>query len=279
VALLWCESGQWSLIGATEVPGNLTATRDPAPSDDLSGGYGVGSFWINTALNRIWMCMDNTSAAAIWKRVGSWANSFRVRAAAATIEGVGILTPTLVGGGGLANANNSMDTFVRCTSSSGGANVVGFATASFDLVRPSSDPVVEILIKTEASSLANRWWIGLSSAASTNVDTLAAGTKFIGFRYSTSAGDSGWRPVLNDGSTQNTGTAIGTVALNTLYKLKIRVDSANLTAYFSVNDGVETALSSHFPAVATDMGLCVQRWDGNGAGSLYMDFSRAEVGW
>jgi hypothetical protein len=63
-------------------------------------------------------------------------------------------------------------------------------------------------------------------------------------------------PVLIDGSTQNVGSVLGgAITVSTVYKLKIRIVSGGTpTAYFSVNDGAEQAMTTNFPAIATDMG-------------------------
>lgn len=46
---------------------NLTATVDPAVTDDSSAGYAVGSKWINVAADKGFECMDASVGAAIWK--------------------------------------------------------------------------------------------------------------------------------------------------------------------------------------------------------------------
>jgi len=45
--------------------GNATTT-DPTVTDDDSGGYSVGSIWLNTTSEFFWVCMDNTATAAVW---------------------------------------------------------------------------------------------------------------------------------------------------------------------------------------------------------------------
>ncbi len=51
---------------ATGARRDTTATVDPTANDDSTDGYTVGSTWINTATDRIWICVDATATAAIW---------------------------------------------------------------------------------------------------------------------------------------------------------------------------------------------------------------------
>lgn len=47
---------------------NLTATTDPGPTNDGSAGqnYSAGSYWFNTATNRVWFCVSAAINAAVW---------------------------------------------------------------------------------------------------------------------------------------------------------------------------------------------------------------------
>lgn len=45
---------------------NLSAITDPSVSDDSSSGYGIGSFWINTASSKIFFCSSASIGAANW---------------------------------------------------------------------------------------------------------------------------------------------------------------------------------------------------------------------
>ncbi len=46
---------------------NLTATGDPAATDDETAGYEPLSRWINTITGEIWLCVDATEGAAGWQ--------------------------------------------------------------------------------------------------------------------------------------------------------------------------------------------------------------------
>jgi hypothetical protein len=45
---------------------NFVATTSPTITDDISVGYKVGSIWINTSLDLVFTCVDNTLGAAVW---------------------------------------------------------------------------------------------------------------------------------------------------------------------------------------------------------------------
>lgn len=48
---------------------NFTATTNPDETSDTGAGYEVGSIWVNTLQDKIWMAVDVSSGAAIWKRL------------------------------------------------------------------------------------------------------------------------------------------------------------------------------------------------------------------
>ena len=45
---------------------NLSATSDPGTTDDSSGGYSVGSIWINTSSEEVYRCVDSTVGSSVW---------------------------------------------------------------------------------------------------------------------------------------------------------------------------------------------------------------------
>lgn len=49
------------------VQNNYNALSDPTSAQDQSQGYSVGSIWINTACDSVFLNVDNTNCAAIWK--------------------------------------------------------------------------------------------------------------------------------------------------------------------------------------------------------------------
>lgn len=45
---------------------NMSATTDPATSNDSSENYSVGSFWFNSSSGTLFVCQDNTLGSAVW---------------------------------------------------------------------------------------------------------------------------------------------------------------------------------------------------------------------
>ena len=48
---------------------NVTATSNPLVTSDLNAGYAPGSIWLNVTTNRLFVCVANTSSAAVWYEV------------------------------------------------------------------------------------------------------------------------------------------------------------------------------------------------------------------
>jgi hypothetical protein len=46
---------------------NISAIIDPTVTDDTNLQYTIGSLWYNTVTVKLWVCMDNTLGAAVWK--------------------------------------------------------------------------------------------------------------------------------------------------------------------------------------------------------------------
>ena len=49
---------------------NYRVGTDPTVDDDLLRGYAVGSSWINTSTNELFICFDNSQGAAVWLNIG-----------------------------------------------------------------------------------------------------------------------------------------------------------------------------------------------------------------
>lgn len=53
------------------VKANMAATAAPTADDDSGDGYAVGSTWWDTTNDEVYLCIDATPTAAVWKQVGS----------------------------------------------------------------------------------------------------------------------------------------------------------------------------------------------------------------
>jgi len=47
----------------------LDAVDAPDANDDVTTGYSVGSLWIDVTADKVYMCVDETDGAAVWKQL------------------------------------------------------------------------------------------------------------------------------------------------------------------------------------------------------------------
>lgn len=221
---------------------------------------------------------DRTSkAAGSNRRLAYWpsaeaGSSFGVRASNPNIAALGIAAPTIAAPGtssyGLVTAGPY---FIMGTAASPGS-AAGLISTTFNLVWAGWNPTLVCLAAIANPLTDLRAWIGLCGAAPANAE--AAGTSFAGFRFSTVAPDTGWTPVLNDG-TQNVGSSMNTMNGNE-HLLSLRVDSTEGAAYFSVDGGDEQKLTANIPLPTTDLGFVVRLFAVANAARIVV-FHRLEV--
>ena len=58
---------------------NLSAAVIPTASDDETIGYRVGSHWVDTVVGAIYVCLDQSTAAAVWSRVDNTGGTISVQ--------------------------------------------------------------------------------------------------------------------------------------------------------------------------------------------------------
>lgn len=136
------------------------------------------------------------------------------------------------------------------TSGAVAGNLAGVAAnGTPPLVRGILDYTWITIMRTGASLADLRIWVVLSTNAPTNSDDY--GGNIVGFRYSSVVPDGGWVGVCRDGATQSVTGTVASIAVSTVYKLKVR--KVGSTIYFSVNDSVEVAHTSNLPADTTSL--------------------------
>ncbi len=135
---------------------------------------------------------------------------------------------------------------------------------------------LSVMIRTSTTVTDARIWCGFISADFTNSDTMA--DKGIAFRFSQGT-DAGWVAVCRDGTTQSVSSSLGSVAVSTRYHLRIRFIRASNTAYFSINDGPETAITANIPAAGTRSAVAVYIYNKNAtAQTLYFRYAGCTFG-
>jgi hypothetical protein len=208
------------------------AGADPAWAD-VSGGGDTGSLLIVPQSCYSWMVGYNTS------------NAFDI------VPLAGGSSPTVGFNVLVKNTAHTDNLYGTIASQASSGSDFGWRTNNFTLVQRQWLPTYETIILSPDIITSVRMWVGITSALMTDSDT--ASGQFMGFRFSTVAGDTGWTPVTRDATTQTAGTTIGTVTADTPYHLKIRCTSGS--AFFSVNGGVETEITTNLPVSTQDLGI------------------------
>lgn len=134
-------------LGAVQARSNLTATADPAASNDNTQDYGVGSMWVNSTNGRVWICQSATTNAAAW--------------ALAIVPGVGIEPSTNIEqfGSGTATMLSEGNIYRFLSTSAAGSNPAGtnadVVVAAYSLPANSFDAVGRILSLCATGNFAN----------------------------------------------------------------------------------------------------------------------------
>jgi len=126
----------------------------------------------------------------------------------------------------------------------------GTIASSVNICQPRHNPRFVAYLRTGSNIAALRLWVGFNPTGIFGIGDTVSTLNTATFRFSTIAGDAGFRPMTSNGSTQTVGAAIGTVAINTAYKLEISI--INGVAYFSVNDSAPIAIATTMPAPTTN---------------------------
>jgi hypothetical protein len=152
---------------------------------------------------------------------------------------------------GTASADPQADGMYTLYTSAGTTSSIAGLNSSAVNLQLRHNPLFIAYLRTGSNISALRLWVGLDSTGIFGIGDSPSSLSTVTFRYSTVAGDSGFRPVTSNGTSQTVGTAIGTVATNTAYKLAIAV--VNSVAYFSVNDSTPVAIATTMPASTTNL--------------------------
>lgn len=60
------------LTGLANAKSNLTATTNPTTGSDTTQGYSVGSTWVNTSTQSIFVCASAATGAAVWSQIPTY---------------------------------------------------------------------------------------------------------------------------------------------------------------------------------------------------------------
>ena len=122
-------------------------TRDPTTTDDGTAGYSEWSKWRNTSTNNVFVCVDASTGAAVWKplvsgTVGTSANNLVQLTSAGKLPAVdgSLLTGITSGGtGDVTGASSSVDSDVALFNGTTGKTIkdsgVKIGTSANNLVQ------------------------------------------------------------------------------------------------------------------------------------------------
>lgn len=100
------------------IKSNLGASTDPTVTSDTNAGYSVGSVWINTTLDKVFVCVDAGAGVAVWRSFIDSSLSPNYGVASGTNVYTVSLTPAL------QSYVNGQVVFIRFTNSNTAASTI-----------------------------------------------------------------------------------------------------------------------------------------------------------
>jgi hypothetical protein len=151
-----------------------------------------------------------------------------------------------------AVSSDTTGIFTQETTGAGGGSNAGIQASNYNMWRINQSPIFVARIKTSSDISNQRIWCGMFGSASSSSDT--APNDALGFRYSTAASDTTWKFISRSGGgTQVVADTGVTVSASTEYVLAAIYRNDTSLAYFSVNQGTLTTVSTGLPAATTAM--------------------------
>lgn len=286
--ILYRDAAAWARLGAGtsgQVLKTNGAAANPAWTNPIGGaglagesiyaGAGhpqgtqsasVGSFYRDTGTGRIYQKMGGGSTAYGWYLTHPYGSASALYGKpiyfAMPLDGAGLVT-TLGGQRGWASqtgsgANNQLRVYADNTvyftwdtlNVNGSNGSLSGASGAWRGWEYDFDFVFHIRIGASVADV--RFWVGLSTAGVSDVDTIGSGANgAIMFRFSTTVPDTGWVGYSSNAAGNSVTAQVNAIAANTGYRLRIRfVRSGTPTIYYSVNDGTEISKTTNVPATA-----------------------------
>lgn len=148
--------------------------------------------------------------------------------------------------------------FLDVATAASATSAASISSPNNSLLERGLDIDAQFIIRSPSTLTSVRAWIGFFSTF-VGIDADTAPGHAAAFRFSSVAGDTGWRGVVRDGATQQVTSNIGTVVAATQYRLRIRMVMAGTpTIYFSVNGGAESSLTANLPTSTQALGTTVR---------------------
>lgn len=185
---------------------------------------------------------------------------------------MGCLTSTIAGSSALQSDTGGQ--FQRFTTAASANVQSGWRMTGLQAF-PEHDPDYIYRIRT-GSSVANiRLWVGGFNALPVGASDVTT-NRAVGFRFSTVAGDTGWKGFYSSSSSVMTFTPVITsVVASTIYDMRITVSTDGTLITFTINGVTETLVPSSFTGAGLTTLLFVGS-DGTAA-AKFVDFCRCHV--
>lgn len=204
--------------GAGSATPDLLVLDRKSSADDPT--YVDGALYYNSATDRM-----RCAQKGFWQNCVGVGFSFlrtfeqwqKVGLSATTLTAIGGGTITVTGTA--AAVTNTDSDFISYTAAAGAGQQAGVRGNTSGRQWASWRPRFSAMIRTGANIADQRIWVALSSVTLT-ADVPAVGQRQIGFRYSTTAGDTTWKCLSSDAAGTSAASDTGiTVAANTTYLL------------------------------------------------------------
>ncbi|MEK6833966.1 MAG: hypothetical protein AABY31_00590 [Thermoproteota archaeon] len=230
--------GKINLAPGGHVTGDL-------PVANLNGGTGASAttFWRGDAT---WATPAGGSGQPYYP-TRQWCFLRPLGTAATVFTSVGCAAFTITG---TPAASAQTDSYYISHQSAATINTLAGVTQTFIQTQGRYRPKLTALIRTDGNIDNRRIWVALTPVALTLTNGVGAlTTRYVGVRYSTSAGDTAWQCGSSDGTTGSVITTGVTVAPSTRYH--ITVDwSVNGTLTCTVN-GISVNKTTNLDATQT----------------------------
>lgn len=269
---------------------NLTASTNPAATDDSGSGYHVGSMWYRPATGEMWTCTDATSTAAVWvPRAGQFSNP-RYRFYAYTDCVMGSTSGFII---------DHWRTNFSGTGSQIGAIAIGSFNAlgiySLDLGTTTtgrcslvSGTFTQVKLGGGQARFASRAAI---HALSTGTETYTTRIGFIDsetgestdgcfFRYTDGVNSGKWQAVCRSNGTETTADTGVTPVADTFQRFEVVVNAAGTSVAFNIDGSLVATITTNIPTGAgreTGYGIMGLKSAGTTATSgAYIDYVEVE---
>ncbi len=182
------------------------------------------------------------------QRVGWWTP---LTTAATTFSAVG-MTAVPTASGTAANASGTSGNLIKYSTATTVNAVGGIRSTAFTDARYQYSPTFATRVRTSASGIASqRIWIGLAASNPSGSATPTA--NLASFRYDTGAGDTTWKCVSSNASTNTVVDSGVTVATSTTYDMFVDSSDPSKLVY-TINGAIVATITTNLPVDNTNIG-------------------------